>query len=331
MRRALTSLVLVAAVASIGLVAVARQGSQGVQGGPALRVLSVGDLRAFRLPLDRYRLSPAQAEMVDRARNQLFSGCMRRFGFDLAPPAASRQLTVVGNAQRYGVDDEAQAGTHGYHPATPPPATPVREPRLSAAAEAVADGSGPRTYRGRRVPAGGCLRQALRQLGRGGPIPAEPGLAERLDLESYVRTSESGPMRPVFARWSICMGRAGFNYATPREANNDPAWRTPRPSTRELATAVADARCKREVHLVDLWATVETAYQQHQVAQHAEQLEILARALATRVRNAARVAGFGQDNNPPRSSGRIQTARIRSPLVLRRRVGLTVEGEGGAV
>jgi hypothetical protein len=253
------------------------------------------------LPLDRYRLSPTQAEMVDRARNRLFSGCMRRFGFDLATPAASRQLTVVGNAQRYGVDDEAQAGTHGYHPATPPPAAPVREPRLSAAAEAIADGSGPRTYRGRRVPAGGCLGQALRQLGRGGPVPADPGLAERLGLESYVRTSESGPMWPVFARWSACMGRAGFHYATPRQANNDPAWRTPRPSTRELATAVADARCKRQVQLVDLWATVETAYQQHQVAQHADQLEVLARALATRVSNAARVAGFGQDNDPPRS------------------------------
>jgi hypothetical protein len=291
MRRALTLLAVVAAVASIGLVAVARQRSQGGQGGPALRVLRVGDLGAFRLPLDRYRLSPAQAEMVDRARNQLFIGCMRRFGFDLATPATSRQLTVVGNARRYGVYDEAQAGTYGYHPATPPPAAPVREPRLSAAAEVVAEGSGPRTYRGRRVPAGGCLGQALRQLGRGGPVPADPGLAERLSLESYVRTSESSPMRPVFARWSACMRQAGFRYANPRQANNDPAWHTPRPSTRELATAVADARCKRQVHLVDLWATVETAYQQGQVAQHAEQLEILAKALGTRVSNAARVAG----------------------------------------
>ena len=97
------------------------------------------------------------------------------------------------------------------------------------------------------------------------------------------------------------MGRAGFHYATPRQANNDPAWRTPRPSTRERATAVADARCKRQVQLVDLWATVETAYQQHQVAQPADQLEVLTRTLATRVSNAARVAGFGQDNDPPRS------------------------------
>jgi hypothetical protein len=304
MRRALTSLALVAAVASIALVVAARQGSQGGQGGqggPALRVLRVGDLRAFRLPLDRYRLSPAQAEMVDRARNRLFSGCMRRFGFELATPAASRQLTVVGNARRYGVDDEAQAGTHGYHPATPPPAAPVREPRLPTAAEAVADGSGPRTYRGRRVPAGGCLGQALRQLGRGGPVPTDPGLAKRLSLESYVRTSESGPMRPVFARWSACMGRVGFHYATPRQANNDPAWRTPRPSTRERATAIADARCKRQVQLVDLWATIETTYQQHQLAQHAEQLEILAKAMATRISNAARVTGSGQGQRRPGS------------------------------
>ena len=292
MRRALTSLALVAAVAAIGLLAVARQGSQGGQGVPPLRVLKVGDLRAFRLPLDRYRLSPAQAELVDRARNRLFTSCMRRFGFHLELPRGGDPIPVVGNEQRYGVDDERQARKYGYHPAVRPP-TESGEASLSPAAAAVADGTGRRTYKGRAVPAGGCLGRALRELGSGGPVPPDLGLAERLDLESYVDTSESGPMRPVFARWSTCMGRAGFIYADPREANNDPAWRTSRPSNREIATAVADVRCTREVHLVDLWATVETAYQQHQVAQHAQQLEILAKALATRVRNATRVASIG--------------------------------------
>lgn len=288
MRRSLTALALVAAVATVGLVATG--GSQGGHGEPGLRVLTVGDLRTFRLPLDRYRLTRAEATTVSRARNQLFAGCMRRFGFELELPASGGQVPVVGNEQRYGVDDEAEAGRHGYHPPTPPPAQ-AREPSLSAAAEAVADGSGPGSYRGRRVPAGGCLGQALRTLRRGGPVPADAGLAERLALESYVRTSEAGPMLAVFARWSACMHRAGFDYPDPRAANNDPAFRTRRPSGRERATAVADARCKREVDLVDHWATVETAYQRQQVAQHRAQLEVLARALQTRVRNAGRVTG----------------------------------------
>jgi hypothetical protein len=293
MRRVLTCLALVVVAAvPVGFVLAAQPGSPEGQGGTGLRVLSVGDLRTFRLPLDRYRLSPAQATTLSRARNLLYAGCMGRFGFHLEPPRGGGPVPFVGNEQRYGIDDERQASKHGYHPAVPP-ASQSGEPSLSVAAAAVADGTGPGTYKGRRVPAGGCLGQALRELGRGGPVPADPGLAERLGLESYVRTSQSGPMRPVFSQWSACMGQAGFDYANPRKANNDPAWRTPRPSTREVATAVADARCKRQVHLVDRWATVETAYQQQQVAQHAEQLEILAKALATRVRNAARVAGTG--------------------------------------
>jgi hypothetical protein len=293
MRRLLTSLALVVAAAvPAGFVLAAQAGSQRGQDGVALRVLTVGDLRTFRLPLDRYRLSEDQATTVSRGRNRLYAGCMRRFGFPLEPPRAGEGVPFVGNEQRYGIDDERQASKHGYHPAVTP-ATQSGEPSLSPAAAAVADGTGSRIHRGRRVPAGGCLGWALRELGRGGPVPADPGLAERLGLESYVRTSEAGPMLPVFSHWSACMRRAGFDYASPRKANNDPAWRTRRPSTREVATAVADARCKREVRLVDFWATAETAYQQHQVARHAEQLEILARALATRVRNAERLANGG--------------------------------------
>jgi hypothetical protein len=148
---------------------------------------------------------------------------------------------------------------------------------------------GPRTHGSAQVPAGGCLGQALRELAKGGPIPADPDLAERLGLESYVRSSQVEPMRAVFTKWAACMKQAGFDYADPRKANNDPAFRTERASKREIATAVADVRCKREVHMVDAWATVETAYQQRQVAQHKEQLEILADALQTQTRNAARI------------------------------------------
>jgi hypothetical protein len=286
MRRPLTALALVAAV--LGVALVTYRGSQGGHGGPGLRVLTVGDLSTFRLPLDSYRLTRAEAATVSLARNHLFVGCMRRFGFHLELPSGG-PVPVVGNDNRYGVHDEGQAGRHGYHPVRP--VAQAREPSLSPAAEAVADGSGPPSYRGHRVPAGGCLGHALRTLNKGGPVPADPGLAERLALESYVRTSEAGPMLAVFASWSTCMRRAGFDYPDPRRANNDPAFRTRRPTSREVATAVTDARCKREVDLVDRWATVETAYQRQQVARYGPELEVLARALQTRVRNASRVTG----------------------------------------
>ncbi len=85
------------------------------------------------------------------------------------------------------------------------------------------------------------------------------------------------------------MRRAGFGYANPLEANRNPVFRTEYPSQQEIATATADARCKREINLITTWARVETAYQQHALRNHAEQLEIIKNQLEKKLENATRI------------------------------------------
>jgi hypothetical protein len=92
------------------------------------------------------------------------------------------------------------------------------------------------------------------------------------------------------------MRRAGLGYADPMQANDDPAFHTPRPSRREIAVATTDVRCKQAVGLVEVWAVVEAAYQRRALDRHATQLRILKRWLDTRRRSAARVtAQLGGD------------------------------------
>ena len=87
------------------------------------------------------------------------------------------------------------------------------------------------------------------------------------------------------------MRQAGFDYADPMKANNDPAFQTPAPTEREIATAVADVQCKARTGLVDVWASVETAYQQRALDEHAEELTVIHRWLSIQTANARRILG----------------------------------------
>lgn len=85
------------------------------------------------------------------------------------------------------------------------------------------------------------------------------------------------------------MGRSGFGYVDPMEANRDPVFRTEQPSEQEIATATADVRCKKEVNLVNIWARTETAYQRRALEDHADQLEIIRKWLEKEMENSAQI------------------------------------------
>jgi hypothetical protein len=255
-------------------------------------VLTIADTRSLRLPLDPYRGDPATHRAISQARALVFVRCMRRFGFELRRPQITGPVPSA-NGQRYGLLDEAQARVHGYHP---PPAGDQEgrstEPELSSpAAVAVADGTGRRVP---GLPEDGCTGEARRRLEQGGPVlddPVfdDPGLVDRLSLGLYARSERDGRVRRVFGAWSACMRRAGYDYLDPMKANDDPVFRTERPSPTEIATATADVRCKHQTNVAGVWATVETAYQQRAVGRYAEQLRAIKAVLDTQVRNATQV------------------------------------------
>jgi hypothetical protein len=254
---------------------------------PAVRVRHVGDVDALTLPLDAYRTSPAQRRTVQRAEKKLVSACLRRYGitFDLgdpAPPPFSQ------NARRYGLADEERAGRLGYSS----PEITKRPPRpdLPPRARKAAWGDGPAKIRGRDVPDGGCVGEAGRTLNAG--ARSDGTLADRLAFTSLRTAAQDSRVRTAFAAWSRCMKRAGHAYATPRDANRDRRF-IDGPGHRvtgvETATAVADVRCKHEARLVDIWASVEAAYQKRLIARHKTELDRERAAVATRLGNANRI------------------------------------------
>jgi hypothetical protein len=248
------------------------------------------DVQALRLPLDTYRLIPEERLMVARARALLFQRCMQRFGFRVELPDPGPAGPGGANARRYGLVDEPSATKYGYHP--PPSedhAPALREPSLGPAERAVASGQGPSRVGAHEVPMGGCNGEAARMLVDGAPEPVNPRLVENLTIESSDRSERDSRLLAGFSAWSGCMERAGYHYRSPWDVNDDPMFQTEHPTDREIATATADVRCKKEVKLIDLWAAVDSAYQEWAIDQHREQLGIVRRNLDVTIGNAKRL------------------------------------------
>jgi hypothetical protein len=119
------------------------------------------------------------------------------------------------------VTDAQQAATYGYHLARPQNAPPAREPALSPAAAAVADGNGTDDYAGLRVPDGGCVADAKRLLSAGAPSVPNEYLAQKLAMESFAQSKADSRVLAKLREWSACMKTAEYTYATPMDANDD--------------------------------------------------------------------------------------------------------------
>jgi hypothetical protein len=256
---------------------------------PSARVLNLRHVDDLVLPLDAYAATPAQRRIVQLAEKELMTRCLERLGLkaDLPdPPVRSSRP----NLRRYGITDEDQAEVFGYD--APEIVNRPRLPDLSPRLGRALSGRGPSTIRGRRVPEGGCEGEAERTLDVGISRPRpDDTITGRLGIATLERSVRDSRVRAVFARWSACMKRSGYGYPTPRDANRDRAFAEggKQVKRRELATAVADVRCKKETNLVNVWAGVETAYQKLAVAQNKAALTSVRRAVETRLKNAAGV------------------------------------------
>jgi hypothetical protein len=275
---------------AVALTAVSCGSSPGpvASGEPAIGPwLSITDLKTAGLPLDPYRLGLQNLGDVPKADDILLARCIHRFGYDIPPPV-EHQAPAGGLGDRYGVTDEQQAQSRGYHgPANL--AAPAAGVVFSPVVDAIATGRGQSSYNGQAVPNGGCLGEAQRKLQEGAPAASDASLGESLSLESYDLSQRDSRVLKVFMDWSSCMNRSGYSYANPRNANNDPMFAANDPSPQEIAVAVADLRCKKETNLVNVWATVETAYQSRLIEQNAAALSVLKKNFEVQKKNAAAV------------------------------------------
>lgn len=253
-------------------------------------LLTVDDLAAFALPLDAYQpwSKKTGADTVTRAEHVLIDRCLRPFGLNL-PPWQAPQGPGRTNERRYGITDLELARSRGYRSPPKPPDAETSQPATPPAVQAVVTGQGRRTYAGMKVPDGGCVGEARRALANGGEPAVDLDLPNRLATQTWEQSKQDSRTRRAFAAWSACVARAGFDYPDPLAALGDPMFSTAEPTAEEIAIATADVRCKKETKVVEVWATVETAYQREAIEDDAESFERIARQLEVRRANATAV------------------------------------------
>lgn len=249
--------------------------------------LNITDTRELRLPLDSYRLSREEQWSLTVARVPLLERCMKRYGFDYQVVLPQRRFPLADNERIFGLTDEDSARAYGYrlpqqkHEKLPP------EPELSPQGRAVMEGTGQSTYKGMKVPEGGCDGESKRALTKGAPRVEDTDAAGVLAAQVADRVEQDSRLRKAFADWSACMEKRGFNYRHPMDPNNDPTNNARATASKhEIETAVADVRCKRETKLISTWATVTVAYQKQAIERNAERLKVQKQALQTMLRNA---------------------------------------------
>lgn len=230
-------------------------GSSTVTSEPLLgSIPKVTDWRQIRLPLDSYALSLRDTWRIDRAEAANTRTCMRRFGLSYTGGPSAQEPSTPDiwptHYRLYGLLDEAHAVMYGYHNGeirSPEKyamtSTPVSRDYFNVVAAKLGGG----TYKGQRIPPGGCIGEARRIMAGGGPA-FDPSLPERLSGESWLRSNSDTRVVAAFATWSSCMAGAGYRYRTPINANDDDRWSGDRPTKAEIAVATADVRCKKQTN-----------------------------------------------------------------------------------
>ena len=252
-----------------------------------------------QLPITAYLISGAQQTEINTAVSMGIAACMRRFGFDFAPPVPRTDPTDSQTAERYAPTDLAVASTQGYHPEPVGTVAPAPSPQPLSAAMLKVLRAGPNApgrtrqpaqyVHGISIPEGGCVGQAQAAVEAHGGIIQDAQAAVDINFSGYERSLTDSRLLAVFVQWSRCMKGRGFSYRAPRDADNDPRWESPAPSPVEIATAEADVACKQADHVVADWFAVESDYENREIAANLGSLNRIRASIATAVGNAQEV------------------------------------------
>lgn len=275
-----------------------RSGSDAVEVVPELEIGAIPTIRSgadIALPIDAYWVPAAEQNLVLHAEHEAMTSCMARFGLDWDVPV----LDVEGDGFAYdglfGVVDLEEVQRYGYHPPGSGPliadgstSDPVKEANsvpITEEQDAVASGLTERTeVNGLAIPPGGCIAEARTAVGTQNDPVLE--LTEMTIGYGAMQAEKDPRVLRAFDLWSVCMAEAGHRYASPWDANNDPAWSTSAATAQEIAVAVADVECQRESNLVGLRVAVAAAWQREYMRTHAAEF-VEMKATISRQRDAA--------------------------------------------
>ncbi|WP_411073818.1 hypothetical protein [Streptomyces sp. cmx-4-7] len=286
-----------------------QSGSGGTE--PAIGdVPVVLDSASLRFPLDAYLPTGAQRKALAEAQDVLVDRCMKRYGYRF--PVRGGHSSGGDNARRYGVSSAETAARYGYEnpdtverPQKPPEKPMGPNEKLVLNGEASVDPSKPVpmsqeeaegsdqgviTVAGRKVPAGGCLREGFLKLYAPTRDSVDIMVPQNFGFDAYGRSRQDSRVRRAVEEWSACMAKGGYRTEDPVSPQNDLGFGdTTLDSPKAVTAARQDVVCKEETNLVGVWSTVETAYQKRLIEQNAETLSAVKRQLEARLRLAAQL------------------------------------------
>ncbi|ARF83315.1 hypothetical protein ACIG0C_33305 [Kitasatospora aureofaciens] len=220
------------------------------------------DLSTLRLPIEQYVLTPAENAELTHATWVLAADCIQHHGITFPTPAALTGLRSGSEVpRRYGPADPAAAAKYGYHNPPAPDGNNVPTDNLSSLPTA------------QRTTVFSCHQDAQTRLTGGATFGSSP-IGEQINSRSYTKAADDDRVKAAFTAWSACMKNAGYTYASPIDAYNDPHWQgTSTAGQQEIATAQADIACKQQTNLIGTWYAVDAAYQQQQIHAHQSELD----------------------------------------------------------
>ncbi|MEU7073584.1 hypothetical protein AB0B30_24055 [Streptomyces narbonensis] len=269
-------------------------------------------------PLDPYKATDEQRRALEKAQDLLAVDCMKRLGITYRP--AARPVPAARSTQRYGLTDEARAarygyGTPGYVPdsAGPrsDPLTPAERLALSGPPLESKPGGGMklpprtleeqrrtdsgRTVNGKKVPAGGCGREAHLRLYAEKKEPEDLLYVFGMEGEALTRAKASPKVAAAVKAWSACMAEKGYRVTDPmaphKELGLNPEGEADLGTPKAIAAAKQDVACKKRVRLVGFWYEAEVGFQRELMEEHSETLKQVKTEHEERIRKAAKVNG----------------------------------------
>ncbi|MET8826786.1 hypothetical protein ABZX40_09320 [Streptomyces sp. NPDC004610] len=250
-----------------------------------------------RLPIARYSYTADEDAAIENAQHILTQRCMRTFGIDYAPPG--REPTAPAPAdRRYGLSSASEAERLGYHPDSGPlptgPDLPEDALKVFYGNRGAEIGSGGKImYEGKEIPENGCFGQAMDTLADEYDDPAGAAVARHISTSSYDESRSDPAVTAAFRKWSACMRNAGFEYDSPMDPLNSPAFQGEEISAEEKQTAVTDVECKEKTGLLDIWFKAETEIQNAGIKKDSKALEKLRTAHREKVDAARRIIEEG--------------------------------------
>lgn len=244
---------------------------------------SMSSSRSLELPLEAYTWTDEEERTRRQGEDLLAADCMRGFGFDLEPRPVYRGDKALRDANRYGATAPDTASRFGYRidPAARGPKPPEEDysPAESLALFGPQDGQSERkTADGKSIPKGGCWGKALRHLAAKGPKvhPDKEEFASQLAIYTFQESQKDSRVEQVFAKWSDCMKKKGYDYKAPMDPVEDRTLQASKTATsREIQVAEADVACKRAHNVIGVWYSVEVAYQNRAIEKNQQELDTL--------------------------------------------------------